>query len=283
MKKILSLFILGLSFPGWGAELVSAVNFNPSRVGDYKQLVVSQEATFSAGLQTPELIVKSNGEVKLIRNTATDAYRFFAIGGGGISGEADNVTVDFPNALWYYGWPSSIGSDDRGYEIGGTYQPASGKLIPTLYIKSGGRINFTQDSYVSQISYDGSDENLHNAFYLYATTLKAKTLEVQGKSTGEDLLNSSGGPSNESIYGLRLKGATTLNIPYPNTANSRVFKMVNSSWTQQNNYSILFAEAACTLAWLPFQKSGGGTVVYILGFNNCNTQAPGGGGSENRD
>ena len=265
MKKILGLIVLGVSFPVWGAELVSAVNFNPSRLGDYEQLVVSKEATLPGGLTTPELVVKSNGEVKLIDVSSQTSTKIMIRNGEGIKGEAGNVTLDFPSAFFSTKTPSE---DDVAYIIDNEFNYFTTRAVKSFVVRGNGQVSFTGGnghSAIKQVAYDGSGANLGDMFFLYAQTLKTPTLAVTGNDSRK-MLESNGTLSSKVYKGLNLRGTFYTPVIVPFIVN-KVFENINDT-TPNNTKTIATSADGCQLAWVS-RVLDNNTSKLLLALSNC--------------
>lgn len=96
MNKFFWLGVLALVAVPVSAESVSAVSFNPSRLGDYDYLKVSGSAKLPGGLRTSTLDINTAGQVT-IQNVPSKTQ--FSV--SSIKGNNAQVTLSFPNAVIY--------------------------------------------------------------------------------------------------------------------------------------------------------------------------------------
>ena len=113
MKKFCVLFLLVCTLPA-GAELISEVTYNPSRLGKYRVLKVAEEATLPGGLRIPangSMTVASNASVAMRyqpTGTTAPATPSFVVRSVETAestpqrqlGIASKVSVDMPNTTF---------------------------------------------------------------------------------------------------------------------------------------------------------------------------------------
>ena len=105
MKRIYLLLILSLCAGISSAEVVSAITFNPSRLGTYTHLRAANSAVLAGGLETETMNVSSAGTVSVTTPSSDNVY---------IATEvrpvenASLVAVNMPNTA-FYGNGASVG------------------------------------------------------------------------------------------------------------------------------------------------------------------------------
>ena len=135
MKKILLLVVSFCAFPAL-AETISAVTFNPTRLGDYTHLKVSKRADFKGGLKATEFNVYSpTGKQVQMKNTGTQVYDI-----NQILASASGSSVHMPYTI-FRGASTSSGSI--------SYEDLDPKL-PYLKIK-GGNTTFHKESFINNM------------------------------------------------------------------------------------------------------------------------------------
>ena len=262
MKQFLTLLLLTSTLSAWGEAVISSVNFNPSRLGEYQRLVVTREATLPGGLETKELTVKSGGgEVNMIINhdTTSTPHKgwYLLLGTIDTDTSAGSRVIQFPNAI-FRGLdsnnldPYDVRTQYRHepyYTIDGENQTVL--PIPAFTVGSGGKAEFTQDSKITLPS------TSNKSVYLQASTLKTTNLEITGgseKTDGE--LTST--PSNNLMIGK-------IEIPYPDAAHSKVY---DNSGNLRPGFRVKIL-SDCRLAWKDKVDIGSNTRKSVLAFDEC--------------
>ena len=155
------------------AEQVSVVTFNPSRLGEYQHLKVTDSVKLRGGLATPQFFVNS-GNMLLDNKIQVEPEQYILF--GEINGASENVSFSMPQAIF-----SKTATTSSYSAAGGA--PAANLLIPTV-TTTGGEMIFSNDSFVNQLTTQGS------------VLLQAGTLNVSGDvSIGGDYRGRRGGVS----------------------------------------------------------------------------------------
>lgn len=173
MKRIVFvLFGVLLGCAAYAAETVSSVSFNPSRMGEYTYLKVSDKATLSGGLSATTVNISSGGTVTMNADTSSRIYEVPTVTGA--SGSAINMpsTVFHGNTADTY---ASYKSEDAGVPSG---------LLPNVSVK-GGTMTFNNDSYIHTL-------DAVNILKQKVGSLKGGTLEITGNNGNKVDLYESG-------------------------------------------------------------------------------------------
>ncbi|MCI5821299.1 MAG: hypothetical protein MR039_06180, partial [Elusimicrobia bacterium] len=104
MKRIYLLLILSLCAGISSAEVVSAITFNPSRLGTYTHLRAANSAVLAGGLETETMNVSSAGTVSVTTPSSDNIYVATEVR----SVENASVAVNMPNTV-FYGNSDSVG------------------------------------------------------------------------------------------------------------------------------------------------------------------------------
>lgn len=130
MKRIYLLLILSLCAGISSAEVVSAITFNPSRLGTYTHLRAANSAVLAGGLETETMnvSVSSAGTVSVTTPSSDNIYVATKVHP---VENASTVAVNMPNATFY----------GNGASVGGLGS------IPTVTI-AGGEQKYKDNSYV---------------------------------------------------------------------------------------------------------------------------------------
>lgn len=259
MKQFLTLLLLTSTLSAWGEAVISSVNFNPSRLGEYQRLVVIREATLPGGLETKELTVKSGGgEVNMIINhdtTSTPHKGWYLLGTIDTDTSAGSRVIQFPNAIFRGFNNNNLDPyfNETTYSIEGARQDPL--MIDSFTVGSGGKAEFTQDSKITLPStYDKS-------VYLQASTLKTTNLEITGGSS-EKTLTTDGGLTSTSSNNLMIG---KIEIPYPDAAHSKVY---DNSGNLRPGFRVKIL-SDCRLAWKDKVDIGSNTRKSVLAFDEC--------------
>ncbi|GEM_PF-5449502 len=266
MKKFLILIFLTTTLSAWGEAVISSVNFNPSRLGEYQRLVVTREATLPGGLGTKELTVKSRGQVDMIINhdtTSSTPYKgWYVLTTIDTDASDGSRVIQFPNAIFRGFNNNNLDpySNEMTYSIEGANQTPL--MIDSFTVGSGGKAEFTQDSKITLPStYDDK------SVYLQASTLKTTNLEITG-GRGEKTLETSGELTSTLSKNLMLG---TIEIPYPDAEHSKVY---NNHGSLQSGHRVKIL-SDCRLAWKDKLDLGSNTLKMVLAFDNCpSTSSP---------
>lgn len=105
MKRIYLLLILSLCAGISSAEVVSAITFNPSRLGTYTYLRAANSAVLAGGLETETMNVSSAGTVSVTTPSSDNIYVATEVRP---VENASLVTVNMPNTA-FYGNGDSVG------------------------------------------------------------------------------------------------------------------------------------------------------------------------------
>lgn len=105
MKRIYLLLILSLCAGISSAEVVSAITFNPSRLGTYTHLRVANSAVLAGGLETETMNVSSAGTVSVTTPSSDNIYVATEVRP---VENASQVAVNMPNTA-FYGNGASLG------------------------------------------------------------------------------------------------------------------------------------------------------------------------------
>lgn len=105
MKRIYLLLILSLCAGISSAEVVSAITFNPSRLGTYTHLRVANSAVLAGGLETETMNVSSAGTVSVTTPSSDNIYVATEVRP---VENASQVVVNMPNTA-FYGNGASVG------------------------------------------------------------------------------------------------------------------------------------------------------------------------------
>ena len=157
MNKLLLLGLLFCTLPA-GAEVVSAVSYNPSRMGDYVYLKVADKANLKGGIESNTMTVRSGGTVSA--SSPNLNYDVPAVVG------ASGSTLDMPNTAIH----GSAANTYNGYQAVNTGTPSA--LLNNVYV-NGGQTTVKNDSYISTL-------DAVNRLKQKAATLRANKLSVSG-------------------------------------------------------------------------------------------------------
>ena len=169
MKKLLIAGALFLACP-LAAEMISAVSYNPSRMGDYVYLKVADKANLKGGIEANTMTVRSGGTVSA--SSPNLNYNVPAVVGE--SGSA----LDMPNTAIH----GAAANTYDNYQAVNTGTPTA--LLNKVYV-NGGTTTVKNDSYIATL-------DAVNRLKQKAATLRANKLSVSGSE-------------NASLY----EGATT--------------------------------------------------------------------------
>lgn len=265
MKQFLTLLLLTSTLSAWGEAVISSVNFNPSRLGEYQRLVVTREATLPGGLETKELTVKSGREVNMIINhdtTSTPHKGWYLLGTIDTDASDGSRVIKFSDAIFRGFDNNNLDPYDAitqyrhepYYTIDGENQTVL--PIPAFTVGSGGKAEFTQDSKITLPS--TSDESV----YLQASTLKTTNLEITGGS--EKTLTTAGGLTPNSSKNLMID---KIEIPYPDTDHSKVY---DERGRQRLGYRVKI-QGSCSLQWKSKRDLKSSTMQSVLAFDECSS------------
>ncbi len=157
MKKLLLAGVLSLALP-ISAEVVSAVSYNPSRMGDYVYLKVADKANLKGGIESNTMTVRSGGTV-----SASSPNLNYDV--PAVVGESGS-TLDMPNTAIH----GSNANTYNGYQSVNSGTPSA--LLNNVYV-NGGQTTVKNDSYISTLE-------AVNRLKQKAATLRANKLSVSG-------------------------------------------------------------------------------------------------------
>ena len=169
MKKLLIAGALLLACP-LAAEMISAVSYNPSRMGDYVYLKVADKANLKGGIEANTMTVRSGGTVSV--SSPNLNYKVPTVVG------ASGSTLDMPNTAIH----GAAANTYTNYQAVNTGTPTA--LLNKVYV-NGGTTTVKNDSYIATL-------DAVNRLKQKAATLRANKLSVSGSE-------------NASLY----EGATT--------------------------------------------------------------------------
>ena len=169
MKKLLIAGALFLACP-LAAEMISAVSYNPSRMGDYVYLKVADKANLKGGIEANTMTVRSGGTVSA--SSPNLNYNVPAVVG------ASGSALDMPNTAIH----GAAANTYDNYQAVNTGTPTA--LLNNVYV-NGGTTTVKNDSYIATL-------DAVNRLKQKAATLRANKLSVSGSE-------------NASLY----EGATT--------------------------------------------------------------------------
>jgi len=252
MNKLFWLGVLACAALPVAAESVSAVSFNPSRLGNYEYLKVSGSAKLPGGLKTPRLDVNSKGTVTIQSPGTT-----FVV--NSITGAGSNL--NFPNAVIY-----GSGTAPASYTPQATNLAAPSGVTPVPLAVTGGTLKFTENSYLNGV--DGNGLLLNGNLYQYAQKLYVSDLEVNNIQP-DDVLHNAGVPLLNSAMDLRSStpGFTlgNVDIVYP----SAVWFKDSDEAANKYRTSVDLTNSNCQLAWVKRKISNTEKYVYVLALKNC--------------
>ena len=140
------------------AEIISAVSYNPSRMGDYVYLKVADKANLKGGIESNTMTVRSGGTVSA--SSPNLNYDVPAVVG------ASGSTLDMPNTAIH----GSAANTYNNYQSVNTGTPSA--LLGNVYV-NGGQTTVKNDSYISTL-------DAVNRLKQKAATLRANKLSVSG-------------------------------------------------------------------------------------------------------
>ena len=140
------------------AEIISAVSYNPSRMGDYVYLKVADKANLKGGIESNTMTVRSGGTVSA--SSPNLNYDVPAVVG------ASGSTLDMPNTAIH----GSNANTYNGYQSVNSGTPSA--LLNNVYV-NGGQTTIKNDSYISTL-------DAVNRLKQKAATLRANKLSVSG-------------------------------------------------------------------------------------------------------
>ena len=159
VKRLVVLFLITLfAAVNAPAEIISAVSYNPSRMGDYVYLKVADKANLKGGIEANTMTVRSGGTVSA--SSPNLNYNVPAVVGE--SGSA----LDMPNTAIH----GAAANTYDNYQAVNTGTPTA--LLNKVYV-NGGTTTVKNDSYIATL-------DAVNRLKQKAATLRANKLSVSG-------------------------------------------------------------------------------------------------------
>ncbi|WP_428060105.1 hypothetical protein [Candidatus Avelusimicrobium stercoris] len=159
VKRLVVMFLICLfATVNAPAEIISAVSYNPSRMGDYVYLKVADKANLKGGIESNTMTVRSGGTVSA--SSPNLNYDVPAVVG------ASGSTLDMPNTAIH----GSNANTYNNYQAVNTGTPSA--LLNNVNI-NGGQTTVKNDSYISTL-------DAVNRLKQKAATLRANKLSVSG-------------------------------------------------------------------------------------------------------
>ena len=159
VKRLVVMFLICLfATVNAPAEIISAVSYNPSRMGDYVYLKVADKANLKGGIESNTMRVRSGGTVSA--SSPNLNYDVPTVVG------ASGSTLDMPNTVIH----GSAANTYNNYQSVNTGMPSA--LLNNVYV-NGGQTTVKNDSYISTL-------DAVNRLKQKAATLRANKLSVSG-------------------------------------------------------------------------------------------------------
>ena len=159
VKRLVVLFLITLfAAVNAPAEIISAVSYNPSRMGDYVYLKVADKANLKGGIEANTMTVRSGGTVSA--SSPNLNYNVPAVVG------ESGSTLDMPNTAIH----GSAANTYDNYQAVNTGTPTA--LLNKVYV-NGGTTTVKNDSYIATL-------DAVNRLKQKAATLRANKLSVSG-------------------------------------------------------------------------------------------------------
>ena len=159
VKRLVVMFLITLfAAVNAPAEIISAVSYNPSRMGDYVYLKVADKANLKGGIEANTMTVRSGGTVSA--SSLNLNYNVPAVVG------ESGSTLDMPNTAIH----GSAANTYDNYQAVNTGTPNA--LLNNVYV-NGGKTTVKSDSYISTL-------DAVNRLKQKAATLRANKLSVSG-------------------------------------------------------------------------------------------------------
>ena len=159
VKRLVVMFLITLfAAVNAPAEIISAVSYNPSRMGDYVYLKVADKANLKGGIEANTMTVRSGGTVSA--SSPNLNYNVPAVVG------ESGSTLDMPNTAIH----GAAANTYDNYQAVNTGTPNA--LLNNVYV-NGGTTTVKSDSYISTL-------DAVNRLKQKATTLRANKLSVSG-------------------------------------------------------------------------------------------------------
>ena len=159
VKRLVVMFLITLfAAVNAPAEIISAVSYNPSRMGDYVYLKVADKANLKGGIEANTMTVRSGGTVSA--SSPNLNYNVPAVVG------ESGSSLDMPNTAIH---GAAVNTYDN-YQAVNTGTPNA--LLNNVYV-NGGKTTVKSDSYISTL-------DAVNRLKQKAATLRANKLSVSG-------------------------------------------------------------------------------------------------------
>ena len=159
VKRLVVLFLITLfAAVNAPAEIISAVSYNPSRMGDYVYLKVADKANLKGGIEANTMTVRSGGTVSA--SSPNLNYNVPAVVG------ESGSTLDMPNTAIH----GAAANTYDNYQAVNTGTPTA--LLNNVYV-NGGTTTVKNDSYIATL-------DAVNRLKQKAATLRANKLSVSG-------------------------------------------------------------------------------------------------------
>ena len=159
VKRLVVMFLITLfAAVNAPAEIISAVSYNPSRMGDYVYLKVADKANLKGGIEANTMTVRSGGTVSA--SSPNLNYNVPAVVG------ESGSTLDMPNTAIH----GSAANTYDNYQAVNTGTPTA--LLNKVYV-NGGTTTVKNDSYIATL-------DAVNRLKQKAATLRANKLSVSG-------------------------------------------------------------------------------------------------------
>ena len=159
VKRFVVLFLITLfAAVNAPAEIISAVSYNPSRMGDYVYLKVADKANLKGGIEANTMTVRSGGTVSA--SSPNLNYNVPAVVG------ESGSTLDMPNTAIH----GAAANTYTNYQAVNTGTPTA--LLNKVYV-NGGTTTVKNDSYIATL-------DAVNRLKQKAATLRANKLSVSG-------------------------------------------------------------------------------------------------------
>lgn len=255
------------------AETVSSVSFNPSRLGNFEKLKISNSATLRGGLQVdnlniggaPSQTVCQTTTVCLSRDEAGNCLESgeMCVPQGVVAGGTVTLTSSRPISLKSVESPTDVAENSWNafsapnalFRAHGS--SATGQLVPMNIM--GGSLDFTDGDSTIQKLIAGND------LIAYARKITVSgTLNVVANEETRLLGQTSSADKGENVQGFKLG---KIIIPTPTDATKVEYRVgANDSYTTQAPLDL----SKCKLSWLKRKVNKDGTpeAEYVLGWTD---------------
>ena len=186
------MILLLVSAPLCHAEIISSVSFNPSRMGEYTYLKITDKANLKGGLNAATMNINSGGTVTMTTDNSARIYDVPTVTG------ASGSAINMPNTAFHGNTSNTYSS----YKSESTSAPSG--LLPSVAAK-GGTQTYNNDSYIQTL-------DAVNMLKQKVGSLKGGTLEITGNGGSTVGLYDSG-----NTAGFHLAGN---DIPEPTAAHT---------------------------------------------------------------